>query len=86
MLISVDFYDNPELKKLERPALHKDEKGNTWITGQSFLGRFENSIKTYDNLIEVSSENQNSSLSNTIQAQNSNYFFYGSYYNGLLLT
>ncbi|TPV32758.1 GHKL domain-containing protein [Paucihalobacter ruber] len=81
-LTSIDFYDNPELKKLERLDLHKDEKGNIWVTGQSFMGRFENSIKTYDNLIEDNSKNQNRSLRSLIQAVNGD-FFYGSFFNGL---
>ena len=80
---SIDFYDDPELKKLERFEIHKDHRDNVWVTGQSFLGRFENTIKTYDNLILDNSENQRRTLVNNLQAKNGD-FYYGTRLNGLL--
>jgi signal transduction histidine kinase/ligand-binding sensor domain-containing protein len=72
-----------ELNKLGRTAFYMDDMDNIWLNGQSFLGRFNNTLKTYANLIENKPEDVNNNLGDILQAKNGDYFF-GTRRSGLL--
>jgi signal transduction histidine kinase/streptogramin lyase len=81
--LSITVLTKPELNKLGYTRMHKDNAHNIWLTSQSFLGKFDNTLKTYPNLLENTSEDLNNNLRDILQAKNGDYFF-GSLKNGLL--
>ncbi|NVK49744.1 MAG: hypothetical protein HWE09_08235, partial [Cyclobacteriaceae bacterium] len=78
--ISIDFNDLPELKDLPFPRAYKDPDNNTWIYGQSFIGRLDKTIKTYNNFFP----NDNTSRFRSIFQSISGDMFLGTYDKGLI--
>jgi signal transduction histidine kinase/streptogramin lyase len=72
-----------ELNKLGFTRFYKDDMENIWLTSQSFLGRFNNTLKTYPNILENANEDLNNNLSDILKVTNGDYFF-GTRRNGLL--
>jgi hypothetical protein len=72
-----------ELNKLGFTRFYKDDMENIWLTSQSFLGRINNTLKTYPNILENANEDLNNNLSDILKVTNGDYFF-GTRRNGLL--
>jgi len=81
--LSLRVLPKSELSKLGRFTISKDDQNDVWLTGQSFLGKFDNTLKIYPDVLNGAFDGLNSNLINILYANNGDYFI-GTSKSGLL--
>jgi signal transduction histidine kinase/ligand-binding sensor domain-containing protein len=70
--ITLEFENSSLFNNSMGLNLNRDNNNNTWIAGQSLIGRFDETIKTYNNLFDVGG--YTSRFPNMYQARNSDIY------------